>query len=134
MLRDRKTNEAKKLKHDDPFGRWADFEEAFPGLEDAIIEYRAARPSGAFQTDRPRPTTRISLRTRVPIMHCLNHQCSNGGYDVTAIVREMLAQRETQREGRVECGGREAEPGRAWEQCRKCGWAWDFLITLVLRE
>ncbi len=123
-----------RKKHEEPFGGRADFGEAFPGLEDAIIEHRAARPGGPFQTDRPRPTTKMSLRTRGPMMHCLNHQCSNGGYDVTAIVHEMLARQETQREGTVECGGREAEHGRAWEQCRKCGWAWDFLITLVLRK
>lgn len=66
-------------------------------------------------------------------MHCLNPSCSNGGYDVTSAVREMLASGEMQRVARVGCSGREGEPGRAWEQCRKCDWAWDFLITLVPR-
>lgn len=109
------------------------FEDAFPELADVILEYRAARPGGAFASDRPRPTTRISLRNRGPIMHCLNPTCRDGGYDVTTIVREMLAQQETEREGRVMCGGREGEQGRAWEECRKCDWAWDFRITLVPR-
>lgn len=109
------------------------FEEAYPGLEDVILEYRAARPGGAFQTDGPLPTTWISLRNRGPIMHCLNPACRDGGYDVTAIVREMLARQETQHESRVACSGKEAESGKAWEQCRKCDWAWDFLITLVPR-
>lgn len=99
------------------------FEDASPELADVILEYRAARPDGAFATDRPRPTTRISLRTRGPIMHCLNPNCRDGGYDVTALVREMIQSGEIRREGTVRCGGREAEPGRAWQDCAKCDWA-----------
>lgn len=47
-----------------------------------------------MQTDRSHPTTRTSLRNKGPIIHCLNPACSGGGYDVTAVVREMPAQQE----------------------------------------
>lgn len=115
------------------WGNQSDFEEAFPGLEDAIIEYRAARPGGAFQTDRPFPTTRLSLRKRGPIMHCLNPNCRHGGYDIGALVREMLRTGELEHAGRVACVGKEGDPGKAWEQCNDCLWSWDFRLTLVPR-
>jgi hypothetical protein len=129
----RKRAVADARKQGKPLGNPSDFEEAFPGLEDAIIEYRAARPGGAFQTDRPLPTTRISLKVRGPIMHCLNPNCRNGGYDVSRLVREMLGAGDLEREGRVTCAGKEAEAGRPWEECNECLWSWDFRLTLVPR-
>ena len=118
-------------RQDKPLGSPADFERAFPGLEDAVIEYRAARPGGAFQTNRPLPTTRLSLRDRGPIMHCLNPNCRDGGYDVSRLVQEMLRAGDQERKGRVTCAGKEAEPGKPWEECRDCSWVWDFRVTLV---
>jgi hypothetical protein len=81
------------------------FESTFPELEDFTLEYRAARPGGAFSGDRPLPTTKISLRNRGPIMHCLNPECRDGGHDVTAIVTEMFADGNPEWVGRVQCTG-----------------------------
>lgn len=118
-------------KQDKPFGSPAGFEMALPGLEDAVIEYRVALLGGAFRGNRPLPTTRLSLGEREPIMHWLNPNCRHGGYDVSNLIREMLSDREVEREGRVSCAGKEAEPGKSWEECDNCSWAWDFRIALV---
>lgn len=107
------------------------FEETFPELDDVTLEYRAARPGGAFSDDRPLPTTKISLRNRGPIMHCLNPACKDGGLDVTATVREMLAEGVSEWEGRVICTGVELEEAKAWEECKRYNWAWDLKVTLV---
>lgn len=112
-------------KQDKPLGSPADFERAFPGLEHAVMEYGAERPGGAFQTDRPLPTTRLRLRKRGPIMHCLNPNCIHGGYDVRRLVREMLGAGELEHAGRISCVSKEGDPGKAWEQCTDCLWSWD---------
>ena len=66
-------------------------------------------------------------------MHCLNPNCRDGGYDIGALVREMLRTDELEHAGRISCVGREGDPGKAWEQCKDCLWSWDFRLTLVPR-
>jgi hypothetical protein len=109
-------------------------------LRDVLVEYRAERPGGAFQKnrfeeDRRLPTTKISLRTARPIGHCCsNPRCRDGGYDVTALAKEMLLRGEKEWEGWVHCTSREWEGDKPWEECRRCEWAWDIRITLISKE
>jgi hypothetical protein len=115
-----------------PFGSRQRFEKAFPPLEDAVIEYRAARPGGAFRGSQPLPTLRLSMRNSVPITHCLSPNCRNGGYDFAVLVREMLSNGELERSGRISCAGRRGtELAVSCERWNDCSWATDFRVILI---
>jgi hypothetical protein len=85
------------------FAEPATFEEAFPGLAAARVEY-SQTGAGAEGALRVETTEDDSLAGLVP---CSNPGCKQGGFEVDLVFHEMIAAGEMSREGTLACPGTE---------------------------
>jgi hypothetical protein len=85
------------------FSEPATFEEAFPGLVAARVEYRETG-AGADGAPRVETTEDDSL---AGLVVCSNPGCKQGGFEVDLVFHEMIAAAETTREGVLACPGTE---------------------------
>jgi hypothetical protein len=92
------------------FARTRSFEEAFPTLEDVMIEYVESGIIGDDVLTHEAPKEKIRLRTFGAAVRCGNPECRTGKYAFDSIVNEMLAKGESVMEGRMRCGGTEGSP------------------------
>ena len=85
------------------FSELTTFEDAFPQLVDAVMEYREEGKGATGATGRAAASD-DSLEGLIP---CSNHGCRSGGFEVDLLFHEMLEKGETQREGVLACPGTE---------------------------
>ena len=78
--------------------------ERFPGVSGIVIHmtyYRdAAIPLLMVRTVNIFPTSYANFK-----MDCMTKNCDNGGFDLTAIVAEMVRTRKTMKKGEIVCHG-----------------------------
>ena len=85
------------------FAEPATFEEAFPRLQDAEVEYRKEGKDATGQRARVR-TSDDSLDGLIP---CSNRGCRSGGFEVDLIFHEMIEAGESERRSVLSCPGTE---------------------------
>ena len=76
------------------FSELTTFEDAFPQLVDAVMEYREEGKGATGATGRAAASD-DSLEGLIP---CSNRGCRSGGFEVDLLVHEMIQAGETQRE------------------------------------
>jgi hypothetical protein len=85
------------------FSELATFQDAFPSLADAEVEYRE-EGDGATGERRVASTRDDSLEGLFP---CSNPHCKQGGFEVDLVFHDMIEARATSREGSLACPGTE---------------------------
>lgn len=85
------------------FSELTTFEDAFPQLEDAVVEYREEGKGATGGTGRAAASDE-SLEGLIP---CSNPGCRSGGFEVDLLFHEMIQAGEVQREGVLACPGSE---------------------------
>ena len=92
------------------FRQTTNFDEAFPTLEDVIIEYRGSGQIGTeVGTWSPPEKHKIRMRKIGGAVRCGDPEC-HGGYEFDLIVHEMLGAKKLTREGKVMCRGVRGTP------------------------
>ena len=89
------------------FNGVSNFKTAFPGLADAVIEWRERRGPEDTKGLESRKTGHRRGNFTQGVLPCSNPACHEGGYQVDRLIAEMLTMGETQREGVMLCSGRE---------------------------
>ena len=115
------------------FVKVAKFEELFPQLEDAVIEWRE-EGEGVFHlkaSTHDRYEHKASLKQYGEVLRCSNLKCRQGGFTLHPQIREMVKARETTRSGRQACKGKVPGPKGASLPCPN---RIDYKITLTYKE
>ena len=85
------------------FSELATFQDAFPSLADAVVEYRE---EGKGANGEPR-VVKASDDTLDGLIPCSNPGCKQGGFEVDLVFHEMIQANETSRGGVLACPGTE---------------------------
>jgi hypothetical protein len=87
------------------------FEEAFPELVEALIQYRESGDGiRTFREDPASGTYTNPHQVREPRMRCSNERCKRGGYDIEREIRNMIYGKVIEREFVLHCEGDEGSP------------------------
>jgi hypothetical protein len=94
------------------FGERRPFEAAFPQVEECVV---TVEEEGQ---DISQPS--CSYRNPAEYINCQNTLCCKGGFNIGGPIREMVKNKETQREGSAFCQGNEGSPQgrRVYKKCR----------------
>lgn len=115
------------------FGTLVRFEEAFPQLEDVVLEY-VETGNGVYSWNKPTPqnkyVNKVSMKEYGGVIRCSNGLCRQGGYELDRVVYEMLRTGKTVGEGSTICAGSEGSP-KLRRVYRKCYNGIEYKITLV---
>ncbi len=98
------------------FAQKVSFEEAFPQIEDITImgeEFSVGGPHGK--------------------QFCSNPLCYRGGFSVGSVIRDMVRNKETEREARGLCQGNEGSP-KVQKIYRKCYHTFKMKIAIRYKE
>jgi len=84
------------------------FEEAFPDLEDAEVEWQGLDLEGLPLTDE---VQRMHYKSGVfqGVIHCDNPSCQEGGFEVERVIDRMFQAGEVEQAGIIVCPGWEGE-------------------------
>lgn len=108
------------------------FKSAFPGLEDATVEWRERRGPEDTRSGDLRKTAYRRGNFTQGVLPCSNPVCHEGGYQIDRLIAQMLRDGETQREGMMLCSGREVG-----EEVRRgptrCTYRIDYQVSLAER-
>jgi hypothetical protein len=102
------------------FGQLRSFDEVFPTIEDADVEYTE---TGSFPVNKPPRARPILNREFKPeprrrfhsvkhggLLPCSNPSCRRRGYEIDLVLSEMRHAGETVKEGSLSCPGDEGSP------------------------
>jgi len=111
------------------FSRKVSFDEAFPEIEDLIIEVEES--SGV---PSPGGSKSIYNRQNMPgeYINCSNSLCYNGGFSIGSILREMVSKKQTELETSKFCQGNEASP-KGRRVYRKCWHSFKTKVSIKYR-
>lgn len=113
------------------------FEEAYPELEDAIIEWKEeGKGIGISLTPKEKEqkfNRKMNVRKEGTLIRCSNDFCYRGGFQLGLIIHDMIFKKEDVREGFMVCEGDEGSPkGRRIGQ--KCLNHINYKITLKYKR
>ena len=123
------------------FGRKIAFKDAFPEIEDItlqVIEDKPAwkkHPSGPFEkamgTDHRYPKKGQFTKINFPgeFVDCTNEKCYNGGFNIGSILREMVSNHKTEKNGEAVCQGYEGSP-KGLRKYGKCEHKFKYTINI----
>lgn len=94
------------------FSELATFEDAFPQLEDAIVEYREEGEGASGTTGR----AAAAAETLEGLIPCSNPACRSGGFEVDLLFHEMIQAGQAEREGVLACPGTERTTPRVTDE------------------
>jgi hypothetical protein len=83
-----------------------DFDKAIPGIEDILVDVTETG-KGVYYSVYPSRYTKNNISE---FINCSNRLCYNGGFRIADIIREMVYQKATNKEGSVGCQGKEGSP------------------------
>jgi hypothetical protein len=112
------------------FGSLTKFDEAFPDLEDAIVEWEE---TGAGLDEWSRGPHTVSLRHRGGLLRCSNPLCRRGGFEVDLEVSLLRMKHETEKAGELWRPGDEGSP-KGRRMGRRCLNRIKYKLTLKYRE
>ena len=112
------------------FANKVSFEEAFPEIEDLIVE---VEESGQGVSERNCKRTYRKQNLPGEYINCSNPLCYNGGFSIGSILREMIRNRQTELETSELCQGNESSlKGR--RIYRKCMNSFKIKVSIKYRE
>jgi hypothetical protein len=109
-----------------PFARKVPFSEAFPEIASIRVEL-SQTGEGTYDWDRNRVFTTETFPGEY--VDCTNRICYNGGISLGRILRDMVAKKESHREGAELCQGNEASP-KGHSIYRKCLNRFEYKIDI----
>jgi hypothetical protein len=108
------------------------FKCAFPGLDDATVEWRERRGPEDSKGGDVRKTGYRRGNFTHGVLPCSNPVCHEGGYQIDRLIAQMLRDGLTQQEGMMLCSGREVG-----EEVRRgptrCTYRIDYQVSLAQR-
>ncbi len=115
------------------FSKTVSFDEAFPEIEDVIIE--VTEDGDGVRHSRLGDPRCIYQKPNLPgeCVDCSNPLCYNGGVSVGSIVHNMVAKRATKRETSEVCRGYEGSP-KGRRKYRSCMNIFKVKITITYKE
>jgi hypothetical protein len=87
------------------FGTKVNFDEAFPTIEDITVEVKEA----GYMLKR-KSTSTYTKEYLVPSFECNNISCKQGGVSIERVLREMVRNKQAEREEIMSCKGHEGSP------------------------
>lgn len=124
------------LNQCEPFiGQKSTFKEAFPEVAEIRVEYSESDYGGISRCGGHAPGDFVLTdKSRIgEYLSCSNPLCYKGGIKIGWTLREMIRQRETEKEGSGECQGNEASP-KGRKIYRKCMNFFKYKITIRYHE
>jgi len=97
------------------FGQSIPFNQAFPMLADLKATVWV-RPYGKMEENPPERYFRLGNPPREHI-HCPKSGCTNGGWPIGDIIRDMIAKREMHRHAEGKCNGMQWVVGPKYRDC-----------------
>jgi hypothetical protein len=112
------------------FGGPARFDEMYPDLQDAVVDYKQYMHGSLAEqgTDFPE---HHSIRTEGGVIQCTNKACTGGGFEVDAIIVDARRSPGGVKDGKLLCAGREKMGGG---QTRLCGSRMRHRIRTIQKE
>jgi len=114
------------------FGSVTTFEKSFPSIEDLSISIELSNgPWPLPGEDRTDSYTKETLRGDV--IACRNPSCRRGGFNIGAILHEMVSKKETELSTGQRCFGDEGSPkGRV--KGRRCAYQFKAKISITYKQ
>jgi len=115
------------------FGQEGKFEDVFPQLEDAIVEWIEG-PWGGSVSEKGKKgeyENKVSMKEYGGLFHCSSGLCRDGGYEVDREVSFMIKKSEKIKQDSISCAGHESAPGGM--KPKSCGNTLYYRITLVYK-
>ena len=115
------------------FSRKVSFDEAFPEIEDVVIE--VTEKGTGVRHRGPDDPKHIYRKPHLPgeYVDCSNSLCYNGGVSVGSIIRDMVREHATERETSEVCRGYEGSP-KGRRKYRKCMNFFQVKIGITYKE
>ncbi|MFC1514418.1 hypothetical protein ACFL5X_00765 [Candidatus Omnitrophota bacterium] len=116
------------------FVKVAQFEEIYPRLDDAIVEW-TERGEGVFHlasVSSGHYEHRASLKQYGELLRCSKPGCKQGGFDLSSLVKVMAEAGAKERSGEYRCKGTIASDQQNKRQA--CPNAIKYKITLTYKE
>jgi len=98
------------------FGSLKPFDEVFPDVEDAGVEYTER---GEFD-DKVRALQSFHSIKHGGLIPCSNPLCRRGGFEIDEVLSAMRGSRQSEREGSLSCPGDEGSP-KGRHSGKRCG-------------
>ncbi len=109
------------------FGHLVEFDEAFPELEDATIEWTETEMGRKISGTIERSVKEGGL------IRCSNPLCYRGGFEIDSELAYMVRKKQTSKQGHLSCEGDEGSPkGRI--KGRSCLHGIEFKITVKYKS
>jgi len=101
------------------FSKKVPFKEAFPEIIDFKIECKEAGHLGYYYSKNENWRYYTIENPPGEYIDCSNPLCYNGGFSIGRVLREMVRNKETEKEGDAICQGYEGSPGgrRKYRSC-----------------
>lgn len=111
-----------------PFGKKVSFKEAFPEIDDLIIDIKEI---GCLGSLRGLEVSKHYSMDNLPreYVNCSNPLCYDGGFSIGKILRNMVQSKEIEKEGSEICHGYEGSP-KGKRNYRSCVNNFHYLIKL----
>ena len=123
-------------KTDFLFGKKVSFKDAFPSIQEINVEvkeYEDFWKKGDNYSLYPHTTIFNNQYLPKEYIDCTNTICHNGGFHLGSIIREMLRNKETFKEGQSKCQGNEGSP-KGRRIYRSCMHIFDYKVTIKYRD
>jgi len=102
------------------------FEEAFPTLEEAVVDYTE------FEYGEKRGEGTFHVRNEGGLMACCNPTCHRGGYEFDRVIHDMVREHATDRKIELRCLGDEGSP-KGRKKGRRCACSVEGTIKVKYR-
>lgn len=112
------------------FGRKVGFDEAFPQIEDLIVE---VEESGRGIDEWNRKSMYRKEYFPGEYVDCSNSLCYNGGFSIGSILREMVSKKQTELQTSRHCQGHEGSP-KGKRIYRKCTNHFTIRVSITYKD
>lgn len=115
------------------FSTKTSFDEAFPEIEDIVVEVVEVGEGVGRWSDEER--ARIYSKSHLPgeYIDCSNSRCYNGGVSIGSIIRAMLRKHDTDHQVSKMCQGYEGSP-KGRRRYRSCRNHFDVKVSIKYKE
>jgi len=119
------------------FSEKCSFEEAFPQIESIKVEYEALSEHALWWGPRDPMESRAYVlvdKKRIgEFLPCPNSKCYGGGFSIGEVIRDMVRNKETAKEGTGHCRGYEGSP-KGRKRYRDCRSRFTYKVSIVYRD